>query len=91
MLLFNSLVRLHTNVNRSLSKLSPFIFNEWKFDNTKTLQLHEEMCVDDQSVFFLDPTSISWTPYFINLTKGVRKYLHNEGDKTLNQALKKNF
>ncbi|XP_022166923.1 putative fatty acyl-CoA reductase CG8306 [Myzus persicae] len=85
------LVRLHKNVNRSLSKLAPFIFNEWKFDNARTLRLQEELSVDDQSVFYIDPTSLNWTPYFINLTLGVRKYLHKESDKTMKQALKKNF
>lgn len=85
------LVRLHKNVNRSLSKLAPFIFNEWKFDNVRTLCLQEELSKDDQSVFYIDPTSLNWTPYFINLTLGVRKYLHKESDKTMKQALKKNF
>lgn len=78
-------------MNRSLSRLAPFIFNEWKFDNARALRLQEEMSVDDQSVFNIDPTSLSWTPYFINLALGVRKYLHKEGDKTLPAALKKNF
>lgn len=78
-------------MNRSLSKLAPFIFNEWKFDNSRTLQLQEEMSIDDQSAFYIDPTSLIWAPYFINLTLGVRKFLHKETDKTINQALKKNF
>jgi len=82
---------LHKNVNRSLSKLAPFIFNEWKFDNARTLHLQEEMSIDDQSEFYIDPTSIKWIPYFTNLTLGVRKYLHKEEDKTLKPALKKHF
>jgi len=85
------LVRLHKNVNRSLKKLSPFIFNEWKFDNSRTINLQEQMSIDDQSAFYIDPTSIKWVPYFTNLIRGVRKYLHNEQDKTLKPALKKNF
>ena len=32
-IVINRLVRLHTNVNKSLPKLAPFIFNEWKFDS----------------------------------------------------------
>lgn len=78
-------------MNRSLGKLAPFIFNEWKFDNARTLRLHEEMNIDDQSLFYIDPTSLKWIPFFTNLTLGVRRYLHKESDKTLNQALKKNF
>lgn len=88
---FYSLIRLHTSVNRSLSKLAPFIFNEWKFDNARTLSLQEELSVDDRSAFYIDPTSLKWIPYFTNLTMGVRKFLHKESDKTLKQALKKDF
>lgn len=78
-------------MNKSLSKLAPFIFNEWKFDNARTLNLQEELSVDDRAVFYIDPTSLQWTPFFINLTLGVRKYLHKESEKTLKVALKKNF
>lgn len=87
----NSLVRLHKNVNRSLGKLAPFIFNEWKFDNACTLRLQEELSVDDKTVFYIDPTTLLWAPYFTNLALGVRKYLHKENEKTLQQALKKDF
>jgi hypothetical protein len=78
-------------VNRSLSKLSPFIFNEWKFDNARTLRLQEELSVDDKSVFNVDPTSINWTSFFIKLTWGVRRYLHREDESTMEIALKKDF
>ncbi|VVC39906.1 Male sterility, NAD-binding,NAD(P)-binding domain,Fatty acyl-CoA reductase, C-terminal [Cinara cedri] len=83
------LIRLHTNVNRSLSKLEPFIFREWRFDNTKTVILHKEMSVSDQSEFYVDPSNINWKTYLNSLAKGVRKYLHNEDDKTLKKAQRK--
>uniref|UniRef100_A0A2S2NRX6 Putative fatty acyl-CoA reductase n=1 Tax=Schizaphis graminum TaxID=13262 RepID=A0A2S2NRX6_SCHGA len=85
------LIKLHKNVNRSLGNLAPFIFNEWKFDNARTLRLQEEMSVDDKSVFYIDPTSLKWTPYFINLTLGVRTYLLREDETTMKNALKKDF
>ncbi|XP_050526582.1 putative fatty acyl-CoA reductase CG8306 [Daktulosphaira vitifoliae] len=85
------LVRLHTNVNRSLSRLAPFIFQEWKFDNSHTLRLHEDLGVDDKSLFYVDPTNVQWPIFFLNLTLGVRKYLHKESEKTLKAATRKNF
>lgn len=78
-------------MNRSLSKLAPFIFNEWKFDNARTLNLQEELSVDDRAVFNIDPTSLKWSQFFINLTLGVRKYLNKENEKTLKAALNKNL
>lgn len=49
------------------------------------------MSVDDQHIFYIDPTTLNWTTFFINLTKGVRKYLHKEDDKTVQRAMKKHF
>lgn len=85
----DSLVRLHTNVNRSLRKLEPFIFREWKFDNSRTLILHSEMSAADQAEFYVDPSNIDWKTYMNILAKGVRKYLHNENEETLKKAMRK--
>lgn len=80
------LVRLHTNVNRSLNRLAPFIFNEWKFDNKKSLNLHESLAPEDKEVFGLDVGSLHWETYFEDLAKGVRQYLNNESPETLPAA-----
>jgi len=84
-----SLVRLHQNVNRSLEKLEKFIFQEWKFDNTRLLQLHESLSADDKKLFFLDIKSLVWKDYFINLIQGVRTYLSKESPKSLPKARSK--
>lgn len=49
------------------------------------------MSLDDQFIFNIDPTSLEWTPFFVNLTLGVRKYLHKENEDTLQKALDKHF
>lgn len=71
--------------------MAPFIFNEWKFDNSRTISLHDEMNIDEQYIFYLNPVTLDWKPYFINLTLGVRKYLLKEDDKTIKRALNKHF
>lgn len=83
------LVRLHTNVNNSLERLQKFIFTEWKFNNAKTLLIHESLSTADQKTFTLDIRSLSWRDYFVNLTLGVRTYLSNESPKSLGQARRK--
>ncbi|XP_011495914.1 PREDICTED: putative fatty acyl-CoA reductase CG8306 [Ceratosolen solmsi marchali] len=83
------LVRLHTNVNESLKRLEKFIFSEWKFYNNHTLELYETLSEVDKEKFTLDIKTIDWETYFIDLTKGVRIYLHNEPLKTLNKAKRK--
>lgn len=86
---FFRLVRLHTNVNKSLDRLEKFIFSEWKFYNPHTLALHETLSKVDKEKFSLDITPIEWELYFADLAKGVRIYLNNEPLQNLNKAKRK--
>ncbi|XP_014485822.1 PREDICTED: putative fatty acyl-CoA reductase CG8306 [Dinoponera quadriceps] len=83
------LVRLHTNVSKSLGRLERFIFNEWKFNNPHMLQLNESLSPDDKEFFTLDIKSLVWVDYFCNLTQGVRMYLNKESPKSLPKARSK--
>ncbi|XP_011645023.2 LOW QUALITY PROTEIN: putative fatty acyl-CoA reductase CG8306 [Pogonomyrmex barbatus] len=83
------LVRLHTNVNKSLGRLEKFIFQEWRFNNLCMLQLHESLSPEDQKLFTLDIRSLVWKDYFVDLIQGVRMYLSNESPKSLPKARSK--
>lgn len=83
------LVRLHTNINKSLVRLEKFIFTEWKFQNQRLRQLHESLSEDDKEVFSMDIKTLDWPDYFSNLTLGVRTYLQNESPKTLEKSRRK--
>lgn len=84
------LVKLHTNVSRSLSRLAPFIFHEWFFDNKKAMDLYKSLSEEDKQTFNLDISTLEWDKFFTDLVKGVRRYLHNEHPKTLPAARRKN-
>ncbi|EFN87624.1 putative fatty acyl-CoA reductase CG8306 [Harpegnathos saltator] len=83
------LVRLHTNVNKSLILLEQFIFNEWIFNNPCMLQLHESLSPDDKELFTVDIRSLIWKDYFSDLAQGVRVYLSKESLKSLPEARSK--
>lgn len=83
------LVRLHTNVNRSLGLLAKFIFTEWKFSNARLLELHETLSAVDKNKFSLDVRPLNWEDYFVHLTQGVRTYLSHESPKNLDKARSK--
>lgn len=83
------LVKLHTNVNKSLGRLAPFIFNEWMFDNTKSLELHKKLSDSDKLTFGIDVNDLVWEKYFNDLALGVRQFLNNEEPKTLPAAKRK--
>lgn len=84
-----SLWRLHKNVWNSLGLLKVFIFTEWKFHNTKTMELHKTLSPTDKELFYIDIVTLVWEDYFINLTQGVRLHLNHEKPATLPAARKK--
>ncbi|KAL5281183.1 hypothetical protein ACFFRR_004916 [Megaselia abdita] len=83
------LVRLHTNVWNSLNKLEKFIFTEWKYDNTKTLQVAKNQLDADKENFYIDIAELKWEDYFLNMLLGVRQYLNYEKPKNLETARSK--
>lgn len=84
------LVKLHTNINVSLNRLSKFIFTEWKFSAEKSNQLMHWMLEKDRKVFFIDVNEIKWVDYFVSMYIGVRTYLNKEPLSNLPAAKKKN-
>ncbi|XP_063925301.1 putative fatty acyl-CoA reductase CG8306 [Zophobas morio] len=80
------LMKLHRNVNNSLDRLEKFIFTEWKYDATKTMELHNSLSKSDQEKFNLDIAELTWIDYFRDLALGARVYLNKEPLKTLPAA-----
>ena len=79
-------MKLHRNVNNSLDRLEKFIFTEWKYDATKTMELHNSLSKSDQEKFNLDIAELTWIDYFRDLALGARVYLNKEPLKTLPAA-----
>lgn len=73
-----------------MNRLEKFIFTEWKFYNTRTIELHNSLSDHDKNLFNLDIKPLIWEDYFVNLTQGVRTYLNKESPKTLAKARFKN-
>lgn len=83
------LMRLHKNVNASLNRLEKFIFTEWRFHAKRTDELQNSLSETDKSRFNLDIRDIIWDEYFVDLTKGVRRYLNKEKITNLAAAKRK--
>ncbi|XP_033326353.2 putative fatty acyl-CoA reductase CG8306 [Megalopta genalis] len=83
------LIKLHTNINNSLDRLTRFIFTEWKYHNPSQIELHKSLSEEDKQLFNLDIKTLEWLEFFINLQQGVRIYLNNESPKLLNKARSK--
>lgn len=82
-------MKLHRNVNASLDRLEKFIFTEWKFHAKRTDELQRIQTEKDQKLFNLDIQAIIWDEFFVDLTKGVRRYLNHEKITNLAAAKRK--
>ncbi|KAK9886417.1 hypothetical protein WA026_016696 [Henosepilachna vigintioctopunctata] len=82
--------RLHTNVNASLVRLKPFIFNEWKFHADKSDELFQWLSKQDQEDYNMNFANDSWPEIFKSMVIGARIYLNQEPLKNLEAARKKN-
>jgi fatty acyl-CoA reductase len=80
---------LHTNVGNSLGRLAPFIFSEWRFQNSQTKELQKKLSGQDTEMFNLDISQLDWVDYFDDMAQGVRMYLNNEQPRTLQAAKRK--
>ncbi|KAG8232904.1 hypothetical protein J437_LFUL012818 [Ladona fulva] len=84
------LIKLHTRVNSSLGRLKFFIFNEWFFDNQRTVDLFKELSPADEKIFGeMNIERLNWESYFDNFVRGVRRYNNKEELDTLPAARRK--
>lgn len=84
------LLRLHKNVWNSLILLEKFIFTEWKFHNNNTRELIKSQSPADRKLYDIDLSPLDWAEYFVDLIKGIRRYLSREHPRTLPAARVKN-
>lgn len=69
--------------------MEKFIYTEWKFHNTNTLNLAQAMIPSDQNLFNLDLTQLKWQDHFSDSVRGVYKILIKETPNNLVAARKK--
>jgi hypothetical protein len=55
-----------------------FIENSWQFDNTNIQALHQELCAEEQSNFFLRLGGIDWYHYNLIFIYGILKFVFKE-------------
>nr|CAB3244709.1 fatty acyl-CoA reductase 1 [Phallusia mammillata] len=71
-------MRLNHRLNESLRVLHFFIYNQWDWDVTKTLELVSQLNSSDQQSFNFDARSIHWQTYCDRFVIGIKQYLLKE-------------
>ncbi|XP_075678003.1 fatty acyl-CoA reductase 1-like [Dermatophagoides pteronyssinus] len=64
-----------------------FLNNEWLFKHNHYDQIYRTLSVDDQLRFPSDVSTIDWNEYSNTIWIGTRRYLLNEDDSTIKQAI----
>ncbi|KAL0099951.1 hypothetical protein PUN28_019994 [Cardiocondyla obscurior] len=76
-------------INKFSQILEPFSNNEWTFSTDNVCAMWERITKEDQQLFNFDMNGFDWTKYFINLYQGIRLYVLDENDSTLEISRKK--
>lgn len=60
--------------------------HEWSYDSENTRKMWNKMCPQDRRLFFCDLHMIDWNEYFKSFVLGMRLYLTEDPEETLEAA-----
>lgn len=81
--------KAYTKIAKFADVLSYFALRQWKFHNTNTQNLYNDLNEADKQMFGFDISSISWNEYFYNYVRGIRIFLLKDPIDTVPASLKK--
>ncbi|XP_068621786.1 fatty acyl-CoA reductase wat-like [Battus philenor] len=83
------LKKAYTKIEKFSSVIGYFALREWKFHNSNTQSLFNELNLADKEIFDFNMKALDWRQYFISYIKGVRVYLLKDPMDTIPQAVSK--
>lgn len=72
------MVRIQQRIHDGLRVLQYFTTHQWRFKNTKLIELRESTCPADRKIFTLDFEAVDPGPYLVDCVLGARKYCMKE-------------
>ncbi|XP_071578259.1 fatty acyl-CoA reductase wat-like isoform X2 [Temnothorax nylanderi] len=75
--------KLCKKVDKFSNALQPFCNNEWSFSTDNVQAMWSHLSEEDQQLFQFSMVGFDWTKYFIDHYMGLRLYLLNEDNSTL--------
>jgi len=57
--------------------------NQWSYSHDNVEKMWNRLSKEDQQLFKFQMKELDWTKYFVNHYKGIRLYLLNEDESTL--------
>jgi len=75
--------KLYMKIHKFCRAIEPFCNKEWSFSTDNVETMWDHLSGKDQQLFKFSMKGFDWTNYFIDHYKGIRLYLLNEDDSTL--------
>ncbi|CAL1688895.1 unnamed protein product [Lasius platythorax] len=78
--------KLYSRVHKSAKLTSYFAANKWKFNDNNVQAMWDRLSEEDQQLFNFNMIGFDWIKYLIDCYKGIRLFLLNEDDSTLENS-----
>lgn len=75
--------RLYMKIDKMSKMLQHFTLNEWSHSTDNVQAMWDRLNEKDQLLFKFNMIGFDWTKYFADQYNGIRLYLLNEDDSTL--------
>lgn len=84
-----NMVRTMKRINRILNVINYFCNNQWQFRNDNYEQIYRTLSINDQREFPSNVSTINWNDYSEWIWIGIRRYLLDEMDSTIENAIRR--
>ncbi|XP_020287702.1 putative fatty acyl-CoA reductase CG5065 isoform X2 [Pseudomyrmex gracilis] len=81
------ILKMYKRIHKIMKENSPFILNEWIYNNHNVHTMWNRLSTQDQQLFNFNMKKFDWETYFLNYCKGKRLYLLNQNNSSLKRAL----
>ncbi|CAL1688894.1 unnamed protein product [Lasius platythorax] len=78
--------KLYSKVHKAAKVLAHFIVNKWNFTDDNVQAMWNRLNEEDRQLFKFNMIGFDWTKYLTNCYKGMRLYLFNEDESSLENS-----
>ncbi|XP_039305879.1 fatty acyl-CoA reductase wat [Solenopsis invicta] len=78
--------KLYLKIHKFSNAISPFCTKEWTYATDNVQKMWDHLTEKDQRIFKFNMMEFDWSNYLINQYKGIRLYLLNDNDSTLEMS-----
>ena len=78
--------KLYSKIHKASKAITHFALHKWNFTDDNVQALWDRLSEEDRQLFKFNMIGFDWTKYLIDCYKGMRLYLFNEDDSSLENS-----